>query len=325
MQRKCLNWKMAAPALAALIVFFIGALHAQALAQEKEPDTQPPPTVALTGFGEVALSPDGKWVAASGAPGTPVRLWDTATGKEIAVLTGHDSEVMLAVSSPEGKRLCTATTKEVRIWEVATGKQLQRIPAGPNWQHHQMTLSGDEKWFVSAPDMKQESTPDGRYIMASLHLWEVGTAKEVRRFEIVRSTAQLLGDYATYFSTGAPVTNEIPVTALSHDGKWVVGGTLRGVVHLWEAATGKEIRSLSRSKEYAAIPVGFSRDDKWLATRAYPVVKGEFGPPVVRLWDVATGEEKHAIKGDVFEASFSKGYIFEREFFGRWQVADNRP
>src|SRR5262249_44193254 len=58
-----------------------------------------PPSIAYWGFGAVALSPDGKCLAASGAPGTSVRLWDAVTGKEMGVLRGHDSEVRMAVFS----------------------------------------------------------------------------------------------------------------------------------------------------------------------------------------------------------------------------------
>ena len=60
-----------------------------------------------------------------GRAGITVRLWDVATGKEIAVLSGHDSEVRMIVFSRDGKRLFTATITEVRTWELPKGKQLQ--------------------------------------------------------------------------------------------------------------------------------------------------------------------------------------------------------
>jgi tetratricopeptide (TPR) repeat protein len=54
-----------------------------------------------------------------------IRLTDSFTGKELAVLKGHESEVYSAAFSPDGMRLASASAdRTVRIWEVATGKQL---------------------------------------------------------------------------------------------------------------------------------------------------------------------------------------------------------
>jgi WD40 repeat protein len=267
---------------------------------------QPPPTVAFNGFGAVALSPDGKWVAASGAPGTTVRLWETATGKDVAALPGHDSEVSMVVFSRDGKRLFAATTTEVRTWELPSGKPLLRIPAGPGWRTNQMTLSGDGRWFISEPDLEPKVTPDGKFVVASIRLWHVETARELRRFEIVRSTGQLLGQYADFFARGKG-SDAILGTALSRDGKSVAAGTERGEVHLWDVATGKKLRTFGRSNDIAALPVGFSKDGKRLVTSVYTHadLQKTAPPATVRLWDVATGEARQTIQGLVFDWSLS--------------------
>ena len=70
----------------------------------------------------VAFSPDGRRLASAGDDGT-VRLWDPATGAELAALTGHDDPVNAVAFSPDGRRLASAGDDgTVRLWDgKATG------------------------------------------------------------------------------------------------------------------------------------------------------------------------------------------------------------
>lgn len=269
-----------------------------------------PPSPTYNGFEAVALSPDGNWVAASGAPGTTVRVWETATGKEIAALRGHLSEVRTVVFSRDGKRLFTALLMpdpaEVRVWELPGGKLLRRIPAGPDLITGQLTLSGDDRWFVSAPEGEPQTGSDGEFLMARFRLWDMETGKEVRRFEIVRTTAQFVWQYVELFVQGRG-SDAVMGTALSRDGKWVVAGTQRGEAHLWDAATGQMVRTFGRSSDFVSVPLGFDKAGKWLATSVYSFadvrdIRGDpqHDPPAtVLLWEVGTGKLRHVIRGNV--------------------------
>src|SRR6185312_2338429 len=74
----------------------------------------------------VAFSPDGKTLASAHQDGN-MRLWDMATGRQIAVaFTGHPpAGVVGAYSvafSPNGKTVAVSN-RNVQLWDVATGHQ----------------------------------------------------------------------------------------------------------------------------------------------------------------------------------------------------------
>src|SRR5262249_52243948 len=73
-----------------------------------------------------ALSPDGKVLA--GAPlGEPIRIWEVATGKELAVFKG-DPAIQALAFSPDGKLVATGTPPgTVRVWDAATGQAIVRM------------------------------------------------------------------------------------------------------------------------------------------------------------------------------------------------------
>ena len=84
-------------------------------------------------FRSVAFSPDDREILIFG--GTPdgkgwiLKLWDVATGKNIATLKGHRARVRSLAFSPDGKKLVSCSSypgkigkagKNIQLWEVAT-------------------------------------------------------------------------------------------------------------------------------------------------------------------------------------------------------------
>ena len=71
-----------------------------------------------------AFSPDGSRIVTASNDKT-ARVWDAATGKAIAVLSGHEDSVISAAFSPDGLHIVTASAdKTARVWDVS------RIPKG---------------------------------------------------------------------------------------------------------------------------------------------------------------------------------------------------
>jgi RNA polymerase sigma factor (sigma-70 family) len=75
----------------------------------------------------VALSPNGRLLAVAGAADGAVRLWDLASGRELAPLRGHAAAVRALAFTPDGDRLLSASTdRTVLVWDVR--RQLPPLP-----------------------------------------------------------------------------------------------------------------------------------------------------------------------------------------------------
>jgi WD40 repeat protein/serine/threonine protein kinase len=85
------------------------------------------------GIGDVAISPDGRWIATggekqfrpSGPVGHVVRVWDARTRQPIKDLL---SEVACVAFSPDGNWLVTGSATEYCLWQVASWQPAFQIP-----------------------------------------------------------------------------------------------------------------------------------------------------------------------------------------------------
>ena len=65
---------------------------------------------------------------ASASDDKMVKLWDTATGKEIKTLSGHTDGVWGVSFSPDSKMLASASRDNtVKLWDTATGKEIKTL------------------------------------------------------------------------------------------------------------------------------------------------------------------------------------------------------
>ncbi|HEX3313692.1 MAG TPA: WD40 repeat domain-containing protein [Gemmataceae bacterium] len=216
----------------------------------------------------MALSPDGKLIAGGKAAsvGEPsdVFVWDTATGKQRAVLAAHRTPIARLAFSADGKRLVSASEDgnpiegsklvkgNVCVWDVSDGKLLRKV--SPSGFGYAVSPNGQSIAF-------QGDARAGKKVT----LWDVDRDKKI----------------AVLAVAGA-------VCRFSPDGKALATGSETEMLRLWNAADGREIRLFQGPVGNGVLPLAFSADGKLLATSC-----GVWSSDTsIRLWDVTTGSER---------------------------------
>jgi WD40 repeat protein/serine/threonine protein kinase len=210
----------------------------------------------------VAYSPDGKLVL-TGCGDTrnagEARLWDAVTGKLAGPPLVHKGTVHAVAFSPDGKSILTASEDNTgRIWDVATGKE-----RNPGLVHEDLVTA-----VAFSPDGKTILTgcEDGK-----ARLWDVA-AREPIRMQLDhpgRVNAVAFGSGGKAILTGCDVKPGRELT-----------DQLKGEARLWDAATGKLIRSLPHPHSVHA--VAFSPSGQQILTGA--------DDNRARLWDATSGK-----------------------------------
>ncbi len=243
----------------------------------------------------VALSPDGQRFAVASDIG--VWVYDVATSRELALLTGHTQGVNAVAFSPNSTKLASGSyDRTVKVWDVSTGKTIT-------------TLEGHTSWINSVA-----FSPDGTKLASgsydrTVKVWDVATRTNIVTFEghtdAVNSVAfsskgttiasgshdqtVKLWDVVTgkNIATLEEHTDWVYTVAFSPDGTKLVSGAKGGIGKLWDVATRENIATY-RYDEYAVNSIAFSPDGATFAVAT---------SSDVTLWDVATGKNVAILAG----------------------------
>ncbi len=152
------------------------------------------------------FSPDGGRALTASDDGT-ARIWDAATGRELARCLGHTNSVFAAIFTGDGQRVITSgPDNTIRLWDASTGRELKRIEAGGVFGA--LALTPEDRLIVGGGGPK-------------LHL------RDPQTLQVLKT---LSGHSAQIFTM-----------ALSIDGKRILSGGFDNTARLWNADTGKEM------------------------------------------------------------------------------------
>jgi WD40 repeat protein len=243
--------------------------------------------------GDIALSPDGKTLAAGLTDSGNVLAWDTATGKRLWA-AGEDDCAMGLSFSPDGKALASLSRSSITIRDAHTGKLLLG-PEGPKGFVRELAFS-----------------PDGRRLMAAAHGGEVAAwdTASMRRVFLARLQGPhvpwhtpILVRFTARDRALAAVSDQVAgtVSLLSLPGKRRVGKPVKG--HTTLAVIASDGQSLIQVGEeglgrYSVLggkaaplylPLGQSVRSLHLS-RDGRVLLASGGAGQLMVWDVRTGQ-----------------------------------
>ena len=210
----------------------------------------------------LAFSADGTLLASVSLPRRIVQLWDAASGRALHTLGGRAGRLACPAFAPDGKTLAAADMdkKMIRLWDVGNGKEVRQFPFEEEWTDDYHTTTA----LAFSPDGKALAVggmAKDRKLAAPqpIHLWDVSTGREIRRF--------------------SGHVNKATSLAFSPDGKKLVStGSGYLTMHVWDVATGKDLLPLAEHESYVEC-MAFSLDGRSLATGSLD--------GTVRLWEPA--------------------------------------
>jgi WD40 repeat protein/serine/threonine protein kinase len=255
------------------------------------------------GVNGLAFSPDGQRLASvagdlSRKGAGEGKIWDVQTGEEVLSLRGHTTLVLGVAFSPDGQRLATSGyDKNVKLWDATNGREILTLRGDGLYWNRRLAFSPDGTRLVCAGrdhtvrvwdgtplgDAAAEEVltlrghhagvrsvafcPDGKYLATAgeddlVRICDLPSGRELHRLD----------------GPSGMVVN----LAFSRNGKYLALGGKQLTV--WDTTTWKEVLTSPTARD----AVAFGPDEQLLASG---------GPEYsVRVWDVATGQEKRTLQ-----------------------------
>lgn len=275
-----------------------------------------PELVLQTGYSNffgatrLVFSPDGRLLATGTFRSGTIKLWETATGRELRnISTGGQNGMSLSpviAFSPDSRLLAAgAGNNSVKVFDVITGREVQTLAGGQasfmaSFGATFVAFSGDGKKLVTVSD--------------AIKVWDVASWRELKTLETTSLTASGLtggeggmalspdGNQLARVDEGSK--NQIKILDLTTggearsvklpndqidsvelcftaDGRLLLAGIVEKKLKVWDVTAKQTERDLApTAQDYSLIK--FSRDGRLLAlSEGY----------TIKLWDLVAGRE----------------------------------
>jgi WD40 repeat protein/uncharacterized caspase-like protein len=274
-----------------------------------------PELVLQTGYSNffgatrLVFSPDERLLATATFRSSTIKLWETATGRELRDLsTGGQGSMGMApvfAFSPDSRFLAAAgADNSVKVWEVLSGHEVQTLSGGSQASFMSalgvsfIAFSGDSRKLVTISDAiriwdttswQATKTIDTSSINPSGFTGGGGIAlspdgNQLARVETGGTNIKILDLNSGSAARSIDLSHDqIDSLELSYttDGRLVAAGIVKKRLKLWDLTTKPSERELgSTAKDYS--PIKFSRNGRVVA-----LAEGY----TIKLWDVSTGRE----------------------------------
>jgi WD40 repeat protein len=223
--------------------------------------------------------------------------------RETAILRGHNSKVLSAAFSPDGKYVVTASSDATaRLWDTA-GRQIA-------------VLEGH-----GGPVLSAVYSPDGRRVLTAsadntARIWDAATGNQIAA--LAGHTAEVTG--AAFISEGRRVltrsydntarmwdadtgkqivlfaghTEEVTGVVVSSDERRVLTISHDHTARIWDTKTGKQTAIL-KGGNGELLGAGFDDDDALVAMNT--IRPPDYDEKTVEVWNVQTGKQIARLKG----------------------------
>ncbi len=230
----------------------------------------------------VAFSPDGRFLANGRREHSrsSIQLWETATGRKMALTNTPVSAVALQFSGDNKTLVSLSGWKYVQdsnrgytidTLDIETGQvNVKAVPVvwPENLQRHRLP-----EIYALTHDKFAIGKRDGK-----IRLWDTTTGKKLLT----------LTGHAEEIVDNSP--REVLALAFSPDGTKLASGNKNATIRLWDTTSGDELTTLRRhtGKGWTTV-LAFSADGKMLASGSTN--------SMVQLWDATTGESRATLTG----------------------------
>ena len=248
----------------------------------------------------IAFSPDGQLLASISLFGGAIKLWEVATGRELAALnlneraTSSSMQGFALAFRPDGLSLISVNSGVARQWDTRTGKPLRTVGLNNFKESFHVRLSPDGALLAAVSGADR-----------SLAVWSTETGQQV---QAVTLGADSMNSFwaATFSPDGRTLAaleelrdgrSDVTRLVLRDVASWRVSQTIK----VWEGRPGMDV-----STSTSVANPGFSSDGKVVAAIRHVTLRQGGGiqggiPRTVgrdsflTLWDVASGREIRTI------------------------------